>query len=249
MRLANRRVLVVGASAGLGQASAVAIAAEGGRVALAARRLDRLEKTVSEIGGAAVAIRCDVRDEASCSRCVAGAAEAFGGLDAVVYAPGLSTFCPIEEIDAERWRTVLETNLVGASLVMNAAIAHLAESRGKAVFMSSITIDDRPPRPEQASYVVSKVALEALVQAWQGEHRSVGFTSIAIGDTLSEFGFAHDPVDIERVVKRWVREGYMYGRIMRAEDVAAQVVNALASHETVRRIAITPSYAEGYERS
>ena len=110
--------------------------------------------------------------------------------------------------------------------------------------MSSITIDDRPPRPEQASYVVSKVALEALVQAWQGEHRKVGFTSIAIGDSLSEFGDGFDPEDIARVVNRWIAEGYMYGRIMAPEAVAAEVVNALASEETIRRIAVTPRYAD-----
>jgi NAD(P)-dependent dehydrogenase (short-subunit alcohol dehydrogenase family) len=244
MRLAKRRVLVVGASAGLGHAAATAIAAEGARVAFAARRLDRLEKAAAEAGQGSIALRCDVRDEASCRAAVEAATSAFGGLDALVYAPGIASFRPIEEIDAPAWRAVLETNLVGASLVMNAAIRALEESRGKAVFFSSIVIDDSPPRPEQASYVVSKVALEALVAAWQGEHRRVGFTSIAIGDSLSEFGVAHDPRDIARVVKRWSEEGYLYGRIMQAADVAAQVVNALASPETVRRIAITPRYAD-----
>ena len=244
MRLENRRVLVVGASSGLGQASALAIAAEGARVALASRRVERLEKAAAQAGGGAIAVPCDVQDEASCRETVARAADAFGGLDAVVYAPGVGRFNPIEKIDAAEWRFILETNLVGASLILNAAIEHLEESRGKAVFMSSITIDDRPPRPEQASYVVSKVALEALVQAWQGEHRKVGFTSIAIGDSLSEFGDGFDPEDIARVVNRWIAEGYMYGRIMAPEAVAAEVVNALASEETIRRIAVTPRYAD-----
>jgi NAD(P)-dependent dehydrogenase (short-subunit alcohol dehydrogenase family) len=244
MRLLDRRVLVVGASAGLGRASALAIAAEGGRVAIAARRLDRLEEAAAEASSEPLAIRCDVQDEQSCREAVECAADAFGGLDAIVYAPGICTFGPVEEIDAEAWHTVLSTNLVGASLVMNSAIPYLEASRGKAVFLSSIVIDDRPPRPEQASYVVSKVALEALVAAWQGEHRLVGFTTIAIGDALSEFGFAHDPVVITRVVKRWTEEGYMFGRLMQGPDVAAQVVNALSSSETIRRIAVTPRYPD-----
>lgn len=243
-RLTDRRVLVVGASSGLGLAAAQAIAAEGAHTCFAARRRDRIEAAARAAGEKHLAVVCDVRDESSCRAAVARTVEAFGGLDAVVYAPGISSFCPIEEIDAATWREVLDTNLIGASLVLNSAIAHLDASAGKAVVMSSIVIDDRPPRPEQATYVVSKVALETLVQAWQGEHRRVSFTTMAIGDALSEFGVGLDPAKLAHIVERWSAEGYMYGRMMDAESVAAEVVNALASRETIRRIAITPRYQE-----
>ena len=85
-------------------------------------------------------------------------------------------------------------------------------------------------------------ALEALIRAWQGEHRTVGFTSIAMGDTFTEFARDQDMAMVGAVVKRWAEQGYMYGRAMDAASVADQVVNALASPETVRRIAITPHY-------
>jgi NAD(P)-dependent dehydrogenase (short-subunit alcohol dehydrogenase family) len=244
MRLSGRRVLVVGASSGIGRASGKALAAEGARVAFAARRRERLEVLVAEVGPEALALTCDVRDERSCREAVGQAISALGGLDALVYAPGLSSFSPLREVDAETWRTVLDTNLVGASLVMRAAIDSLEESGGKAVFLSSISIDDAPPRFAQAPYVVSKIALEALVRAWQGEHRRVGFTTIAIGDTVTEFGQTEDTATLLPIVKRWAREGYLYGRMMDAASVAAQVVNALASSETVRRIAITPHYPD-----
>lgn len=246
MRLQDRRILVVGASSGLGRAAGLAAAAEGARVAFSARRVERIEEAAAAAGRGCVAVPCDVRDESACATAVASAADLLGGLDAVVYAPGISTFCPIETIDASMWRSVLETNLIGASLVTNAAIGHLeasdCEVGGKAVYLSSIVIDDSPPRPEQATYVVSKVALEALIQAWQGEHRRVGFTTVAIGDSISEFALESDLSRMGPIVQRWSEEGYMYGRIMEAESVAAQVVNALASNETVRRIAITPHY-------
>jgi len=244
MRLSGRRVLIVGASSGIGRASGQALAAEGARVAFAARRRERLDALVAEVGSEALALVCDVRDEGSCRDAVARAISGLGGLDALVYAPGISSFAPLLEVDAETWRTVLDTNLVGASLVMRAAIGALEESGGKAVFLSSISIDDAPPRFAQAPYVVSKVALEALVQAWQGEHRRVGFTTIAIGDTVTEFGQTEDTATLLPIVKRWAREGYLYGRMMDATSVATQVVNALASPETVRRIAITPHYPE-----
>lgn len=244
MRLSGRRVLVIGASSGIGRASGQALAAEGARVALAARRRERIEVLAAEIGPEALALACDVRDERSCREAVAQAISSLGGLDALVYAPGIASFAPLREVDAETWRAVLETNLVGASLVMRAAIGALEQSGGKAVFLSSISIDDAPPRFAQAPYVVSKIALEALVRAWQGEHRGVGFTTIAIGDTVTEFGQSENTAKLLPIVKRWAREGYMYGRMMDAASVAAEVVNALASSETVRRIAITPRYPD-----
>jgi NAD(P)-dependent dehydrogenase (short-subunit alcohol dehydrogenase family) len=243
MRLSGKRLLAVGASSGIGQASALAAAAEGARVCFASRRLDRIEEAAREAGNEAFPLICDVRDESSCRSVVAEATRIMGGLDGVVYAPGISTFGPIEEIDADAWCAVLETNLVGASLILNAAIGHLEASRGRAVFISSIVIDDAPPRHQQASYVVSKVALETLIEAWQAEHHLVGFTSIASGDASTDFGLGHDVQKLEPIVQKWQEHGYMYGRAMDASAVAEQVVHALASSETIRRIAITPSYA------
>jgi NAD(P)-dependent dehydrogenase (short-subunit alcohol dehydrogenase family) len=243
MRLSGKRLLAVGASSGIGKASALAAAAEGARVCFAARRIERIEEAADSAGNESFALPCDVRDESSCRSVVAEAAATMGGLDGVVYAPGVATFGPIEEIDAASWRAVLETNLIGASLILNAAIGHLEDSRGKAVFISSIVIDDSPPRHQQASYVISKVALESLLEAWQAEHHNVGFTSIASGDALTEFGVGHDVQKLAPIVRRWQDQGYMYGRMMDVLAVAEQVVHALASSETIRRIAITPRYA------
>jgi NAD(P)-dependent dehydrogenase (short-subunit alcohol dehydrogenase family) len=172
------------------------------------------------------------------------AVEAFGGLDALVYVPGISPFVTLREADAKAWREVLDTNLVGATVAMRAAVDALEASCGKAIFISSISIDDAPPRYAAAPYVVSKVALEALIRAWQGEHKRVGFTTIAMGDTLTEFGQDEDVAALIPIIEDWVKRGIMYGRMMEASSVAAQVVNALASPETVRRIAITPHYPD-----
>lgn len=247
MRLKGKRVLVLGASSGLGKTTAIVAAKEGAQVCLAARRTERIEANAAEIGGEAFAIACDVQDEASCAALIEKAVSRMGGLDALVYAPGISTFGPIEEINAESWHSVFGTNVIGLSLILNSAIGALTEARGKVVVYSSISIDDSPPRPQQATYVVSKAALERLIEAWQGEHRAVGFTSIANGDTLTEFGYDQDVQKLAPIVKRWADLDYMYGRMMAAESVAEQVVNAICSRETIRRIAITPSYPEAVE--
>lgn len=241
-RLEGRRVLVIGASSGIGLASGKAIASEGGRVALGARRVELLEQALEELAGNGVAVRCDVRDPQSCDAVVTEAVASLGGLDALVYAPGLTLYNPIEAMDAEAWTATLETNVIGATLVMRACLPHLLESRGKAVFFSSISIDDQPPRFGMAPYVVSKTALETLVRAWQGEHHEIGFTTIAMGDTLSGKVAEGNIELLTQLVERWTAGGYMYGRLMEAESVAAQVVNVLSSPETVRRLAITPQY-------
>ena len=246
-RLFGRRVLVIGASSGVGRAAADALVNEGARVAYAARRFDRLEEAARAAGNGAFAVECDVCDEASIQAAVATAVAALEGLDALVYAPGIATFQPLAEIDADTWRRILDTNLIGPSLALRASIAHLEESRGKAVIISSIVIDDRPPRAGNAPYVVSKTGLETLVQAWQGEHHRVGFTTIAMGDTLTEFAQDADLVQMAQMgdfVRGWVEDGYMYGRTMDPESIAEQIVSVLKSRETVRRVAITPHYSE-----
>jgi NAD(P)-dependent dehydrogenase (short-subunit alcohol dehydrogenase family) len=247
-RLKGRRVLVIGSSSGVGLAAGSALVGEGARVAFAARRMDRLEEIVegltAEGNGEAISIACDVCVEASIEVAVEAAVDKFGGLDALVYAPGIAIFRRLADIDAEGWRHLLDTNLVGPTLALRAAIPHLEATEGKAVLVSSIVVDDRPPRPQNAPYVVSKVALETLVQAWQGEHRSVGFTTIAMGDTVTEFGQDGDPSLLIDMVKSWVTLGYMYGRAMEVGAIAEQIVSALRSKETVRRIAITPRYSD-----
>ena len=240
----GRRILVIGASSGVGRAAGLALASRGARVAFAARRVDRLRACIAEAGDACLAVACDVRDESAVQSAVADTLSCFGGLDALVYAPGIAVFERLADLDGETWRSVLDTNLVGPTIALRASIEALHASRGKVVLISSIVIDDRPPRAQNAPYVVSKVALEALAAAWQGEHRAVGFTTIAMGDTVTEFGQDSDPAKLAPMVKDWVESGYMYGRAMEPETVAEQVLSALASKETVRRIAITPRYSD-----
>ena len=82
MDLDGKRILVVGASSGIGREVGLQLARCGARVAFAARRLERLTDAVAEAGGGAVAIACDTRDPASCEEVVATAVARLGGLDA-----------------------------------------------------------------------------------------------------------------------------------------------------------------------
>src|SRR5205807_492252 len=94
-RLDGRHLLVVGASSGVGRAVALEASREGASVALAARRVDRLDAASSKCSNPAFAVRCDVRDEQSCANAVEQAVAAMGGLDSLVYASGAMRFAEL----------------------------------------------------------------------------------------------------------------------------------------------------------
>src|SRR5581483_1928470 len=155
------RVAVVGASSGLGRLIGTGLAADGHRVAFLARRAPRVEAAAAGFEGC-VGIVCDVRDEDSGREAIARAAGQLGGLDAVVYAAGVGTLAPLAETGAGDWRRVLETNVMGASLITRAAVPHLRESRGRMVYLSSVTASFTEPWPGLGAYAASKAALEKL---------------------------------------------------------------------------------------
>src|SRR5262245_2784321 len=150
------RVVVIGASSGLGRCIGIDLAQRGMRVALLARRRERVEAAAKEAGNGAIAIECDVTDETSAKSAIAEAARVLGGIDALVYTPAIGPLMRLKDIDAETWRRVFETNVTGAALVTAAAIGHLTASAGKAVYLSSISGSITPPWPGLAAYAVSK---------------------------------------------------------------------------------------------
>ncbi len=176
------RTVVVGASSGLGRCIGIGLAQRGARVALLARRRDRLADAAQEAGPGTLAIACDVTDTASCRSAIAEAAVEFGGIDALVYATGIGPLVRLVDTDAETWRQVFDTNVTGAALVTSAAIAELTASRGVAVYLSSVSASLTPPWPGLGAYAVSKAALDKLVEAWRAEHPGVGFTRFVVGD-------------------------------------------------------------------
>ena len=107
-RLAGRRVLVLGASAGIGRVIAQRLGAAGAHVALAARRREVCEEAAAEIDGTAIGLACDVTDEEQCRQVVEDAVAGLGGLDDVVYSTGAISVVALETADAEWWRTTFE---------------------------------------------------------------------------------------------------------------------------------------------
>lgn len=237
--LAGRRLLVVGASSGVGRAVGRLASRAGARVAFAARRKARLDEIVAAVPGA-IAVACDVCSGEQCARAVAETVRAFGGVDALVYATGMSPLGMLEDAGHDEWRTVLETNLVGASVVTARALPHLRESRGRAVYVSSYAV--RQPLPGVGLYRVSKVALDALIEAWRMEHPDVEFTRVLLGNTEgTEFAHGWGSERTASVTKVWIERGLFPAPTMMPVDAAAEaVLSVLALRGYVDDIAVMP---------
>ncbi|MGV0792171.1 SDR family oxidoreductase [Mycolicibacterium sp. XJ1819] len=224
------KTVVIGASSGLGRCIGVGLAQRGDHVALLARRRERIETAAKEAGGKAVAVECDVTDEASCRSAIAEAAEVLDGIDNLVYTPAIGPLVRLVDTDADTWRRVFETNVTGAALVTAAAVPHLRASAGKAVYLSSDAGSLTPPWPGLGAYGVSKAALVSLVDAWRGEHPEIGFTCLVVGECAGGEGDAATGMnagwDAELAMKAypiWVERGYMPGKLMPVEDLVEVV--------------------------
>jgi NAD(P)-dependent dehydrogenase (short-subunit alcohol dehydrogenase family) len=228
------RAVVVGASSGLGRCLAVGLGQRGAQLALLARRVDRLADAAKEVGPGTLTIGCDVTDETSCRQAIDEAAGGLGGIDAVVYAPGIGPLVKLADTDLDTWRRVFDTNVIGASLVTAAAVEHLEASKGAVVYLSSVSASMTPPWPGLGAYAVSKAALDKLVEAWRNEHPQVGFTRVIVGDCAGGEGDAMSGFNVDwdrelaaEVVPTWINRRYLSGSLMQVEELVKVVDTVL----------------------
>jgi NAD(P)-dependent dehydrogenase (short-subunit alcohol dehydrogenase family) len=243
------RAVVIGASSGLGRCIGVGLGQRGAQVALMARRHERLVDAAKEAGDGAVAIRCDVTDETSCRDAITEAADALGGIDALVYATGVGPLSRIEDLDAATWRFAFDTNVVGAALVTAAALPHLQKSRGAAAYLSSVSASLTPPWPGLAAYLVSKAALDKMVESWRTEHPEVGFTRVTVGDcpggdgeSLTQFADGWDSELAVEVGPIWMQRNLMNGGFIEVDELVQLVDNVLShgASACIPSVTITP---------
>ena len=228
----GRRVLVVGASSGIGAAAAAAARRAGAAVAVSARRADKLEELAADIGGAHV-LASDATDPEAARAVVADAAVRLGGLDLVLYAAGFGVLQPLAECDPETWQSIYAVNVIGANLVAGAAIEHLGAD-GIMAFVSSRTVEDA--HGLFCPYAASKAALDHCIRTWRIEHPDRRFVRIVMGNCQpTEFA---DHMGIELLgdaLSLWQKQG-IPGGLMHVDDVAASLIATLAvslDHPTI----------------
>jgi NADP-dependent 3-hydroxy acid dehydrogenase YdfG len=226
-------VVVTGASSGIGAATAKALAGDGYRVVLGARRLERLQELAQEIGGEAIAL--DVTDPDS----VAALAARVPDCEVLVNnAGGALGLEPLGEADEELWRRMYETNVLGTMRMTRALLPRLVESgNGHVVGVTSIAAFET--YRGGAGYSAAKHAQRAALRALRLEllGRPVSVTEIAPGMVETEFSLVRFEGDEEAAAKV-----YAGMEPLRAEDVAECIRWAVAQppHVNVDEIVVRP---------
>ena len=243
------RVVVVGASSGLGRCLAVGLGRRGDDVALLARRGDLLDAAAAEAGPGSFALRCDVTDDGSARRAVDEAADRLGGIDALVYCTALGVLCPIEELSPQQWHEAFATNVVGAWSTTAAALPHLRDSKGMAAYFTSVSASLTAPWPGLGAYAVTKAALDRLVDAWRAEHHEVGFTRIVVGecaggdgDAATQLASGWDPDLAAHYFGLWYERGLLTEHLMDPDDLVEVVAGVLrcGASAAIPTVAVTP---------
>lgn len=215
--LAGKVALVTGASSGIGAAAARALAGEGVRVALLARRKERLEAVADEIGrqpGQALACPADVTDRGAVQAAVERLLSHWGRIDLLINNAGRGMVAPFEATTPEELRALMEVNLVGALTVTQAVLPTMLKQRsGHIINVSSVV--GRRAVPFRSAYAASKFALVGLSEALRSELRGSGIRVSVVYPIYTETEF-HD-VELKKVEPR------RYGPVQSADRVARAI--------------------------
>ncbi len=225
---------ITGASSGIGEATALALAREGAAVALAARREDRIGELAGRIesdGGSAAAITTDVSREDEARAFVDGARERLGRLDILVNNAGLMLLGPVEGADTDEWRRMVDVNLLGLLYCTHAALPAMREQGGGHIVNVS-SVAGRVANAGSAVYNLTKFGVHAFSEGLRQEalHAGVRVTTIAPGFVETELqGHNTNPAVLEGTEKMRTK----IGEVLRAEDIADAILYAVAQPERV----------------
>lgn len=174
MQIDNSVIVITGASSGIGAATARAATAAGARVVLAARREDRLRELAAELDGA-IAVACDVTDQAQVDSLAQAVLDAFGRIDVLVNNAGQGLQAEVADISLDDFRGVLELNLV-APLAMMQAVLPTMKRQGAGTVINVSSGTTFADVPGTGGYVATKIALERLSAIARNELETTGVT-------------------------------------------------------------------------
>jgi NAD(P)-dependent dehydrogenase (short-subunit alcohol dehydrogenase family) len=185
----SKIALITGAGSGIGRAAAIALSEARFTVVLAGRRLEALDAATAEAGPNAVAITCDIRDQASVAALFAEIDERFGRLDLLFNNAGIGApNAPLEDITFEQWAAAVETNLTGAFLCTQEAFRLMKRQspRGGRIINNG-SISATAPRPNSAPYTATKHAITGLTRSTSldGREYDIACGQIDIGNAAT----------------------------------------------------------------
>jgi clavulanate-9-aldehyde reductase len=228
--LSGKVAAITGASSGIGEATARALADAGAAVSLAARRADRIEEVAKQIedrGGRAIAIETDVADEQQANAFVRETKDKLGRLDVLVNNAGVMLLGPVIGADTAEWRTMVEVNLLGLLYCTHAALPIMGQQgSGHIVNLSSVA--GRFANFGSAVYNLTKFGVNAFSEALRQEvvPANVKVTVIEPGFVATELqGHNRNPAVVDAIDR--MREEI--GDLLEAEDIAQAILYAVGA--------------------
>jgi clavulanate-9-aldehyde reducatase len=240
----DKVVAITGASSGIGEATALACAKAGAKVALGARRTDRIEQLAARIngdGGRAVAIETDVGDEGSARAFVEGAREQLGGLHGLVNNAGVMLLGAVEGADTDQWRQMIDVNCLGLLYCTHAAIPIMREEGGGHIVNLS-SVAGRVASLGSAVYNMTKWGVGGFSEGLRQEvlHANIRVTVIEPGYVETELQGHNEgnPIVMEAMEK--MREQI---DPLQASDIADAITHALTrpQHVAINEVLIRPT--------
>ncbi len=248
-RLDGTVALVTGASSGIGEATAVALAAQGAKVALAARRVDRLQELAARIGTDDVlVVETDLTDESEARSMVERTVAHFGRLDTLVNNAGVMLLGPIVDAPVEEWRRMVDLNLLGLLHATHAALPHLLSAAGQdprrvADVVNVSSVAGRFARSGSGVYNATKFGVAAFSESLRQEvtRRHVRVSLVEPGAVATELVGHNRPEVLEGLLATW---GPV--EVLHPEDIADTIAFTVTRPRrmTVNEVLVRPTEQE-----
>ena len=250
--LAGTTALVTGASSGIGEATAVALAASGASVALVARRRDRLQQLAERIehaGGTALVLEADVTDQAQALDAVAQTVERLGRLDVLVNNAGVMLLGPAEHAPVEEWQRMVELNVLGLMYCASAALPHLLAAaqdgpRQVADMVNVSSVAGRVARAGSGVYNATKFGVGAFSESLRQEltKRHVRVSLVEPGAVETELAGHNRPEVLEGLRTRFAGM-----ERLQSQDIADAIsyVVTRPRHVAINELLVRPTEQEG----
>lgn len=251
MRLDGTVALVTGASSGIGEAAAVALAHQGAAVAVVARRRERLEDLAARIGkdgGRVLVIEADVTDEAQARAAVERTASELGRIDTLVNNAGVMLLGPAQDAPVSEWQRMVEVNVLGLLYCAHAALPHLIRAaddgpRYVADMVNVSSVAGRIARSGSGVYNLTKHGVGAFSEALRQEvtRKHVRISLVEPGAVETELAGHNRPEVLEGI-----RSTFGDVERMQPEDIADAIVYVVTRprHVAINEVLIRPTEQE-----
>jgi NADP-dependent 3-hydroxy acid dehydrogenase YdfG len=243
-QLDGKIAAVTGASSGIGEATALALAAEGAAVVLAARRKDRIDELAARIesqGGRALAVETDVTDEAQANAFVARASEELGGLDVLVNNAGVMLLGPVAGAPTEQWREMIDVNLLGLLYCTHAALPIMGPA-GAGDIVNVASVAGRTAAFGSGVYNMTKWGVVGFSEALRQECARAGVrvTAIEPGWVDTELQGHNEHPAVVAAMDRLIDK---IDKVLEPEDIARTILFAVTQpqHVSINEVLIRPT--------